>query len=156
MVMCRVARFLSFTLCSLLALSLVFTTHAQFNAGLQGTVTDSSGAVVPDATVTLTNQETRRQQKTQTSGEGFYRFSGLAPGQYNVSIEKTGFKKFTREGIPVNAEKLEGSNFTLEMGEVTESVTVSGGGVAVLQTEQADIGRTMTRSEIEHLPQLNR
>jgi protocatechuate 3,4-dioxygenase beta subunit len=66
---------------------------AQFNAGLQGTVTDSAGGVVPAATVTLTNTETNRTQTTVTSEDGFYRFTGLAPGLYEIAVEKQGFKK---------------------------------------------------------------
>jgi hypothetical protein len=55
--------------------------HAQFNATLQGTVSDPLGGVIPGATVTLTNNETQAKQAVTTSGEGFYRFTGLAPGR---------------------------------------------------------------------------
>src|SRR5215207_4966129 len=71
-------------LCALAVLCFTATAHAQFRAGVQGTVTDTAGAVVPGATVTLTNKETSRAQQTTTSDEGFYRFSQLAPGQYTL------------------------------------------------------------------------
>src|SRR5687768_23984 len=67
--------------------------QAQFRAGVQGTVTDPAGAVVPEASVTLTNTETNRSQQTTSSDEGFYSFSNLAPGRYTLSAEKGGFKK---------------------------------------------------------------
>ena len=65
---------------------------AQFGASLQGTVTDPSGGVIPNASVTLTNDETRRTLTTTASGEGFYRFTGLAPGSYTLSAEAPKFR----------------------------------------------------------------
>ena len=89
--------------CGLFLLLPLFSANAQFRAGIQGTVTDSTGALVPDATVTLTNKETNAKQMTQSSGDGFYRISGLPPGRYSLLIEKTGFKKQSFENV-VNAQ----------------------------------------------------
>src|SRR2546429_4839185 len=58
---------------------------AQFRAGIQGVISDPSGGVIPNANVTLTNNETQRIQKAQTSGDGFYSFSGLPPGTYSLT-----------------------------------------------------------------------
>ncbi|HMJ09042.1 MAG TPA: carboxypeptidase-like regulatory domain-containing protein, partial [Pyrinomonadaceae bacterium] len=81
--MCRTRSKLA-KLFSVLILSACFTVaaNAQFRAGLQGTVTDNSGGVVPGATVTLTSKETNQSLQTVTSDDGFYRFSQLAPGLY--------------------------------------------------------------------------
>ncbi|HEX6126020.1 MAG TPA: carboxypeptidase-like regulatory domain-containing protein, partial [Pyrinomonadaceae bacterium] len=78
------------TLLGCLVLTVLFSTvgNAQFRAGIQGTVTDNAGSVVPGATVTLTNKETNQTQTTQTSDAGFYRFSALTPGTYSISVEK--------------------------------------------------------------------
>src|SRR4051794_28853475 len=81
---------------------------AQFRASLQGTVTDPTGAVIPNATVILTNKETNRKQTTTTSADGFYRFSGLAPGSYSIAAEAPGFKRQSLEDVAVAAEQTQG------------------------------------------------
>ena len=68
-------------LCALFLLLLAATANAQFKAGIQGTVKDTAGGLVPEAKITLTNTETGKTQGTTASGDGFYRFSGLAPGK---------------------------------------------------------------------------
>ena len=62
--------------------------NAQFKASVQGTVTDTAGAAVPAATLTLTNKETNKVDTTTESDDGFYRFSSLPPGTYSLSVEK--------------------------------------------------------------------
>ena len=74
--------------CGLFLLLPLASAHAQFRAGIQGTVADSSGGLLPDATVTLTNKETGAKQTTTTSGDGFYRISGLGPGTYTWSSKR--------------------------------------------------------------------
>ena len=95
--------------CAFVLLGFAATAHAQFRAGVQGTVSDPTGAVVGQATVTLTNNGTGKTQQTTTSGEGFYRFSELPPGTYTVTVEKTGFKKNTVNDVIVNAEQVQDS-----------------------------------------------
>jgi outer membrane receptor protein involved in Fe transport len=144
-------------LCALMVAGLAATASAQFRAGIQGTIADSSGAVVPGATVTVTNQETSRSQQVTTSDEGFYRVTGLAPGRYTVSAEVAGFKKQVLQDIAVNAEEIEGVNLTLEAGQVSESVTVNADQTATqLQTETADVSNTISTQEIRRLPQIGR
>jgi hypothetical protein len=135
---------------------LVSIGQAQFKAGIQGTVTDVSGASVPNAKVTLTSKDTARSETVKTGAEGFYHFSQLAPGLYAIVVEAAGFKKEIRERIEVRAETLEGVNLSLSPGDVAESITVSSDTAAALDTEEANVSRTLTRNEIEHLPQLNR
>src|ERR1019366_3650582 len=119
-------------------------------------VSDGSGASVANAKVTLISKDTAKVETVKTGAEGFYHFSQLAPGLYDVVVEVAGFKKETRERIEVRAETLEGVNFSLSLGDIAESITVSSDMTAALDTEQANVSRTLTRSEIEHLPQLNR
>ena len=142
--------------CGWLLLLPVFPAAAQFQAAIEGTVTDASGASVPGAKVTLTSAETHKEQTTQSSGEGVYRFEGLAPGRYTITVEAAGFKKETSENIQVLAEQAQGVNLTLSPGQVTESVTVSGENSAAIQTENANVGGTLTTEEVERLPQIGR
>ena len=102
--------------CGLLGLMLAFSAAAQFNAAIQGTITDASGASVPAAKVTLTNTATSQLQATQTSAEGFYHFDGLTPGRYSLSVAAAGFKQETREDINVLAEQTQGVNMSLPLG----------------------------------------
>ena len=135
---------------------LPFSCFAQFRAGIQGVVSDPTGGVVPGANVTLTNNETRRVEKTQTSGEGFYRFSGLPPGNYSLTAEKQGFQRQTVNNFPVNAEETQGRNLTLTPGDVSQTVTVSENVAPGLQTENADVSKSITTEEITRLPQVGR
>ena len=131
------------------------TAEAQFRAAIQGTVTDSTGAAVPGATVVVTNQETGLSAETITSDAGFYRVSGLSPGKYKVTASLSGFKEGLAENIAVAAEEARGLDFTLEPGAITEVVSVTAKS-PVLQTENAEISGTLTAAEIQSLPQVGR
>ena len=146
-----------FHLFACLAFVLLFSTasFAQFRAAVQGVVTDTAGGVVPGATVTLTNLETNVSQTTQTSGEGFYRFSALPPGRYKVSAEKEGFKKAVIDQVKVDAETTQGQDVKLEAGGISEVVTIQAD-EAPLETEDANIRKNISTAEIERLPQTGR
>src|SRR6476620_1214377 len=141
--------------CIVFLASMATIANAQFKAGIQGTVTDNAGAIVADATVTLTNKETNQTQQTKTSDGGFYRFSGLAPGLYTVTVEKDSFKKQVVEDVTVSAEALEGVDISLQTGGISETVTVTAE-TAQLETEDANIRKTLTTAEILNLPQNGR
>ena len=128
---------------------------AQFGASLQGTVTDSSGAVVPNASLTLTNNETKQKLTGVTTGEGFYRFTSLAPGAYTLEASSKNFKRSVVE-VSVQAEQSQGANVTLTPGSVTETVNVSGDEAPLVQTENAQVGGTLSAREVESLPQFGR
>lgn len=129
--------------------------HAQFRGAVQGVVTDNAGGVVPGATVTLTNKETNQVQTAQTSDDGFYRFSALPPGVYSISAEKEGFKKAVVAEVKVDAEATQGQDIKLEAGVISEVVTVQAD-AAPLDTEDANIRKTVTTEEILRLPQVGR
>jgi Carboxypeptidase regulatory-like domain/TonB-dependent Receptor Plug Domain/TonB dependent receptor len=150
-----ILRFLSVALFGLVLIGFANPAHAQFRASVQGTLTDSAGAVVPDATVTLTSKETGRTQQATTSQEGFYRFSNLPPGQYILSGEKGGFRKSVLD-IEVKAEETQGFDITLTSGEISETVTVTAAETATLQTENANVDRAITTQEVLRLPQFGR
>ena len=147
---------LRFALCLVFLLLSSVAARAQFRAVVQGTVTDTTGAVVPAATVTLTSTETNRTQQTTTGDEGFYRFPGLAPGRYMVTVEKTGFQRTTLENVTVNAEETQGLDIALTTAGVTETVTVTAQAASAIETENANISRPITTEEVRRLPQFGR
>jgi hypothetical protein len=129
--------------------------YAQFKAGIQGTVMDPQGNAVPGAKVTVMNQETNLSRDTVASAEGFYRIGELTPGTYTVTVEAAGFKKYQAKGITVEAEQPRGYDMKLDVGAVTDQVTVSASDL-VLQTETANVSSTITADQFERLPQTGR
>lgn len=143
-------------LVSLLFISLLAVIgHAQFRAGVQGTVTDNGGGTVGGATVTLTNKETNQSQQTKTSDEGFYNFTGLAPGLYTVTVEQQGFKKSVVDDLRVEAEGVKGIDVTVAAGVISETVTVTAETVG-LETEDANVKKVISNEEVLQLPQPGR
>lgn len=128
--------------------------RAQFRAGIQGTVTDPSGATVPGASIVVVNQETGVSTETVSGENGFYRVSGLAPGRYRVSVALAGFKT-TEQQATVTAEEIRGLDLRLEAGGVEETVTVTSA-PTVLRTENAEVAGTLSTVEIQRLPQQGR
>src|SRR4030095_16770932 len=141
--------------CGLFFLLLSANVNAQFNAGVQGSVKDAAGALVPEAVVTLTNKETNQTHKVTSTAEGFYRFSALPPGEYNLKAEKSGFTT-TAMDITVRAESIQGFDIVLNLGGVTETVTVTDSGAQTLATENANVDRALTTQEVLRLPQFGR
>lgn len=128
---------------------------AQFRAGIQGVVTDTGGGTVGGATVTLTNKETNQSETTKTSDGGFYRFSGLGPGLYSLTVEQQGFKKKVVDEVRVEAETVKGTDIQIEAGVISETVTVVAENTG-LQTEDPNIRKTISTEEVLQLPQVGR
>lgn len=138
-----------------LALLLAFATSvlAQGTTSrVTGTVTDSSGAAVAGATVTLTNEGTKQDLTTQTSDDGVYVFDLIQPGNYTVTVEKAGFKKFqsTKNGALVNQPAT--VNASLEVGDVSATVSVEGSVAQVQTSTSGNIGNTVEQRTLESLP----
>src|SRR6266403_5754800 len=144
----KFALFLFLCLCAVPA-------YAQFKASIQGTVMDSQSNAIGDAAVTITSQATGVSRKATTSGQGFYRISELPPGRYTVSVEATGFKRSVSNDVEIKAEEPRGFDVTLDVGTVTEQVTVSASAES-LHTENANTGTTISTDQIERLPQFGR
>src|SRR5882672_9128239 len=142
--------------CGLFLLLCLTSANAQFKAGIQGTVTDTSGGLIPDAKVTLLNTETGKTQETTTSGEGFYRLSGLAPSKYKLTVEKVGYKQKVFDDVAINAEAVQGLDVSLEPGDVSATVTVTEETGQTLETENANVDKAITTQEIRTLPQFGR
>ncbi len=129
--------------------------HAQYNASLQGTVLDPTGAVVPGATVTLTNKETNWVKTTTTDSRGIYTFNALPPSHFSMDVEAPGFKKKVLSDVLLVPEQSNSVNVTLALGQASQTVTVSSGS-PLLQTESASISGTITSNEVQHLPSFGR
>jgi hypothetical protein len=146
-------RFGIFSLMIACGLALVaIPAHAQFNASLTGTVQDASGAVVPGAMVTLTNNSTQQVKTSRSGSGGDYRFSELAPGSYQLVVTAPGFEGATLNNLSLAAETPRDVPVTLKLGKVSENVTVNGDQVAALQTADASIGSTIDGEAVEQLP----
>ncbi|MBS1798039.1 MAG: TonB-dependent receptor [Acidobacteria bacterium] len=142
--------------CAIIILAGSLAAFGQFGSGVQGTVTDSGGAVVPGARVSITNVATSQNLETVTNENGFYSFNGLAQGTYRITVTQSGFKKKVFNNFVINAEKNEGLDISLETGEISVEVTVEGNEGATLETEDANVGRNLTNREILNLPQVGR
>jgi hypothetical protein len=143
-------------LCAFVVVWLAASANAQFKASIQGTVADTSGAVIPGATVKVTNNETGRTLQATTGSEGFYKISGLPPGRYKVTVEREGFKKKELQEVVISAEETQGVDIALEPGAVTDIVTISSETTPALQTESANVDRGITEREVRRLPQFGR
>ena len=140
----------------LVVLCAVISADAQFRAGVQGTVSDSAGALVPNAKVILKDTETAKTQEVTTNEEGFYRITGLAPGKYELTVEKEGYKRSFAENLTVGAEITQGVDVILEIGDVTAVVTINDAEAVKLETENANVNKGITTTEVKRLPQQGR
>lgn len=141
----------------LLAMALLPSTlSSQMITGtLLGTITDSSGAAVPAAAVTVTETETGVVRKAETNQEGIYTLPYLAPGAYRVEIEAKGFKKVVRENVELRATISTRLDATLEPGQLTEVIEVTAE-VPLLQTDRAEVSRSFNRKSVTELPLVDR
>jgi hypothetical protein len=119
--------------------------------GLTGTVVDTSNASVADATLTLTSNQTNSVHSAVADSAGVYTIRGLQPGSYRLDVQKPGFKKFVQDNVPILTATVSTLDIELSLGAVSESVTVSGNGVA-LQTTSPEIGTVLDRQTILDLP----
>src|ERR1700761_2979492 len=119
---------------------------------INGLVTDSTGAVVPNAAVTLLNEETRVSVNTVSDGAGAYVFEFVQPGVYTVSCTSTGFKQFNATHVRVEVEAHIGVPIKLQVGQQTEQITVEGTGGARLHTEDSVLGFTVEARSTMELP----
>ncbi len=130
--------------------------HAQYNASIQGTVTDPQGAVVPNATVTLTNTETNQVVTRRSSSAGVYSFNQLPPSRYTVVVTAPGFQRKELDNVGITPEQANAVNVQLAPGAETQTVTVNGAAANTLDTETATISGTITSNQIQHLPSFGR
>jgi hypothetical protein len=119
--------------------------------GLIGDVADPSRAVLPGATVTVTNRDTGLQRETTTDGSGAYSFRDLQPGTYELKVTLNGFKSYARAGLTVTLNAIARADVQLEVGGQTETVTVTAD-KPLLQTERADVSTQLDSVQVTNLP----
>jgi hypothetical protein len=128
------------------------TASAQAVTGtLLGNITDTSGGAVPGATITATEVQTNISRTAVTNELGYYIFSSLQNGTFTVSAELQGFKKVVRENVKVDVNTTVRVDLALEVGQMTESVTVSAES-PMLQTDRTDTGRIIESKMVSELP----
>ena len=127
--------------------------QAQSNAAdLQGTVKDSTGAVVANATVTARNPGTNISRNATTNEEGFYRIINLPPGDYEITVEAANFKKAVLPRVTITVGQSAEVPVALEPGEITEIVTVSGATAEIVETSKTAVSTTIDQQRINNLP----
>jgi hypothetical protein len=126
------------------------TTGQDIFGRISGNVIDSTGAAVPGATITVTNEATKATRTIVTDANGFYAATELPAGIYEVSVEQTGFKKITKTGNDLSAGARMTVDMHLEVGSVTETVNVVSGG-ATVNTTSAEISTTVDSHQVQSL-----
>ncbi len=116
-----------------------------------GNIKDSSGATIPGATVTITNKATSLTRDVQTSPDGSYSIVNVLPGTYDVKVTLQGFRESVKTDVPVSAGTISRIDMTLEVGQLSETVTVASP-VQLLQTDKADVHTELKAKEITNLP----
>ena len=121
---------------------------------ITGIAKDAQGAAVPGATVTIVNKETNLTRDTVTGGDGSFTLNNVLPGPYDVKISLTGFREAVRTNVPVTIGQISRVEMTLEVGALTETVTVASE-AQLLQTDKADVHTELKSDAITSMP-LNR
>jgi carboxypeptidase family protein len=137
--------------CALLLSLLLINGRAQTQGEITGVISDSGGAVVQGATVAVTNTATGAARTVTSNEAGVYRFPSLMPGVYTLRIEKTGFKSAARSDIQVQVEQTVRLDVSLEIGDVGETVTITGG-APLLAQESTTVGTVIENKRIVDLP----
>src|SRR5579863_7235306 len=145
--------FIRWTLVSCLVLCVAGTAFSQNrNSGeIRGTVS-AAGAVVPGATVTLTNIDTGETKTFVTNQDGIYDTISTPTGNYRISFSATGFKKLVRGPIPLQVDVIT-EDASLQVGAVTETVEVTAEGVPLVETETGQQGTILESKSMTELPQ---
>ena len=130
----------------------VLSASAQIDRGaITGRVTDTSGAAVPKATVTVTNKATGVSVTTPVNDSGDYQVLALNPGNYSVKVNADGFNTAVRDDIEVHVQDRLNIEFVLKVGSITQEVVV-GSGEPLLETQTADVGNVVDTRQVNDLP----
>jgi hypothetical protein len=142
-------------LCFVLLIPSAGFAQANFTAQLRGSVQDSSGAVVPSATVIITNEATGVATTVTSDGAGRYIFMDLQPASYTINVEATGFSKLIQSGIVLRVSQQSVLDFTLQVGTATQSVEVKSDAI-LLNSANAELGQEIAGRYVTEIPLNNR
>lgn len=135
----------------------IFFTSAAFSqvATLTGRITDPSGAVIPQASVTARAMTTGVSTSTETTSEGYYTMPALIPGRYEVTISKTGFVPVRQTGLELTVQQVARLDVTLKLGAVAETIEVQAQ-ATLLDSESSAVGQVIGNRQVTELPLLGR
>src|SRR6267143_7097847 len=142
---------LSLTLCALFSVSAL---AQETTGGLQGTVKDATGAVMPNAKVVVTSSTLAGSKEIVTDGSGYYRFANLPPGSYTITVTANGFKTSKREGLTLEVGHLPSIDLTLEVGTTSEIVEVTSAAPVIDVTTTQNL-TNITDDIIQNVPHGN-
>ena len=151
-------RFISLLLAAALMLSFTPDAYAQgsFFTSLSGTVTDTSGAVIPGANVQIKNTGTGETKDTVSGTDGGFTVASIPGGTYSVTVSLMGFKTAVLSNVILNAAIPANVKVTLQVGALEENVTVVGDSALVVQTSSPAIATNLTGQQIQSLPLTSR
>ncbi len=135
--------------CAVLGFS--FSLWGQTTGQITGTVTDTSGAIVPGATVRVQSPSQGINRIVTTNGSGNYLVAGLPYGVYNLQVSAHGFKTYLAKGVVLRTGEKARANVALQVGAVTSTITVSGAAVAKVQLESATVSTTVNARQVGQL-----
>lgn len=137
---------------------LLFTTllaplalHAQTTASLTGTVLDSTGAIVPNAHVVLTEESSKDRRELDTNSSGFFNFAGIKPGTYTLNATAQGFKQLEQKGLVVNPGDTRNLSLSLTVGTSTEQITVESTVGEVAPVDSGERSALLSTKDIQRL-----
>ncbi len=120
-------------------------------ASLQGTITDSTGAVIPNAAITLTNTATQIKRSATSDGSGLYNFPNVAIGTYSLSVTEAGFQSYTQTNIVLEVGSSIAVNVKMTVGEASQRIEVKAEALA-LQTEDSSFKQTIDEKTVTEMP----
>src|SRR5262245_45443313 len=124
---------------------------AQNFTHVSGVIRDASSSSVPDAAVTVVNEDTGFRRATVSRSDGSYIVSSLQPGAYKITVRKGGFRTLIRFGVKLSQSQPARADFNLVVGSIQETVTVEGS-APLFNSEDASVGALVGRNELERLP----
>ncbi|MGI9074637.1 MAG: carboxypeptidase regulatory-like domain-containing protein, partial [Bryobacteraceae bacterium] len=138
-----------YILFAVLSFSLTAVAWAQTGDGsIAGSVRDSSGGAIPNATVTISSVQQGFTRDTTSNASGDYLVAGLPPGSYNVSVTANGFQKYQLTGVLLRVAEKARADATLTVGAVSTEVTVAGTNAAPVETESSELSGVVTGKQI--------
>jgi outer membrane receptor protein involved in Fe transport len=151
-----IEKFSLFAMSLILCFALATASFGQAVYGsIFGTVTDTSGGIVPGATLTITNINTNVSETIKSNESGNFNQTRLIPGTYRIKVEASGFKTAVIEPVVVNVDRASESNIQLQAGQLSEEITITAA-APVLKTDRADVAVTFETRQVTDLPMLDR
>jgi carboxypeptidase family protein/TonB-dependent receptor-like protein len=132
------------------------TAQAQYRTSIQGVVTDTSGAVIPGANLTLTNPATGEKQVRTTNDAGVYNFNALPAAPFRLEVGKDGFQKKVIDNLQLIPEQANAVNVQLEVGSDKTTINVNAETTPLLDTETASVNGVVSDNQIQHMPSFGR